>query len=327
MRNSDCQQPVHPVYFADPFVWRHGEEYYAIGTGPHEAEGTSERRRQASIFPLLRSRNLRHWQTAGFALIAPDAALGRNFWAPEIAHCGNHWYLYYSVGHGDRLHQLRVAVSDEPLGPYSDCGRLTNPSDIPFAIDPHPFCDTDGRWYLFHARDFLDTPEDSIGGIRAGTALAVAELQSMTRLSQKTVTVLRARCDWQRFASGRAMYGRVFDWHTLEGPCVVREHGRYYCLYSGGCWESDTYGLDYTVADHVLGPYEEVAGEPHPRLLQTIPNQLVGPGHCSVASAPDGTRIIAYHAWDAAMTARRMYIGTLLFEGARPRVVHACEVP
>jgi hypothetical protein len=26
--------PVYPSYFADPFAWKHGGRYYAIGTGP-----------------------------------------------------------------------------------------------------------------------------------------------------------------------------------------------------------------------------------------------------------------------------------------------------
>ena len=308
-------------------MWAVEDEYYAIGTGPHEAAGDVSASPEATVFPLLRSPDLSDWRAAGHALIAPDAAFGRSFWAPEIAHADNGcWYLYYSVGHGDRLHQLRVASSDSPLGPYFDIAQLTNPAETAFAIDPHPFRDTDGRWYLFHARDCLDTETDSIGPVRAGTALAVATLESMTAISGPITTVLRARCDWQRFMANRPMYGRLFDWHTLEGPCVIREHGRYYCLYSGGCWQTDTYGLDYTVADHVLGPYEPVIDEPHARLLQTIPGKLIGPGHCSVARTRGaGARVIAYHAWDAAMTARRMHIDELVFEDGRPRVVHGSE--
>jgi beta-xylosidase len=315
-------EPAHPSYFADPFVWRSGDEYYAIGTGPEEADGGVARSSAPSVFPLLRSRDLVEWRSAGHAMVAPDEALGSNFWAPEIAYADGRWHLYYSVGHADKLHQLRVATSEYPLGPYADCAQLTNPSEIPFAIDPHPFRDDDGRWYLFHARDFLDMQEDPIGEVRAGTALVVAELETMTRLSQKVHTVLRARCDWQRFASQRSMYGRMFDWHTLEGPFVVKERGRYYCLYSGGCWQGDTYGTDYTVADHVLGPYEEVADQVCPRVLRTVPGKIIGPGHCSVVTAPDGvTRVIAYHAWDAAMTARRMYIAELSFDAVGPHVL------
>ena len=62
------------------------------------------------------------------------------------------------------------------------------------------------------------------------------------------------------------MFGGIYDWHTLEGPCVRRHGGRYYCLYSGGCWQNDTYGVDYAVADHVLGPYTDSGNEDGPRV-------------------------------------------------------------
>lgn len=312
--------PVFPDYFADPFVWQSGDVYYAIGTGPSEAEGAAALPGQPSVFPLLRSKDLIHWTPSAKALIPPDPSFGRNFWAPEIAHAAGKWYLYYSVGHGDKRHQLRVAVSDRPDGPYEDCAQLTNPDEVPFAIDSHPFQDDDGTFYLFHARDFLDTQTNSSGLMRAGTALVVSRLETMTRLSASVHTVLRSYCDWQLFAAKRSMYGQTYDWHTLEGPSVIKEGGRYFCIYSGGCWQTDTYGVDFTVADHVLGPYRIESGIKAPRILQTIPGKVIGPGHCSLTWAPDRkTRVIVYHAWDPDMGARRMFIDDLYFGKDGPR--------
>jgi len=307
------QNPVFDGYFADPFVWRSGGEYFAVGTGAEEASGAPGEPGTPSVFPLLRSRDLLHWQPSGRALVRPDPALGNTFWAPEVIEHERRFYLYYSVGFEDRLHQLRVASSDSPLGPYRDETALTEVGVCAFAIDPHPFRDVDGRIYLFHARDFLDGP-------RPGTALVVHELETMTRLSSEGRTVLRARCDWQRFMESRPMYGGVYDWHTLEGPCVVRHEGRYYCFYSGGRWETESYGVDYGVAPHVLGPYSDEGNESGPRILRTVPGRVIGPGHNSIVTAPDGiTRFLAYHAWDAARTARRLCIDRLEFTGAGPR--------
>src|SRR5204862_6333057 len=154
-----------------------------------------------------------------------------HFWAPEVA-LGDDgvFYLYYSVGWGDKNHMIFVAASDHPAGPYRQvAGPLIDPNQCPFAIDPSPFRDEDGRWYLFYARDFLETA----GGTRAGTALAVRPMEGMTKLAGEERTVLRARHDWTLFKAHREMYGRVWDWHTLEGPFVIRRNGRYYCLYSG----------------------------------------------------------------------------------------------
>ena len=300
--------PVYAGYFADPFVWRARGEYFAIGTGPEEAGGTNRR----TVFPLLRSRDLVSWTEAGSVLERPDVE-GDTFWAPEVACEHGAFYLYYSVGRGDRGHQLRVAEAVAPEGPYHDRAALTEVEEVPFAIDPHPFRDDDGRWYLFHARDFLDTTAG-----RAGTALVVSELESMTQLSKRATTVMRAHHDWQLFAKDRAMYGRTLDWYTLEGPFVVKRDGRYWCLYSGGCWQKDTYGVDYVVADAVLGPYEDRGAEDGPRVLKTVPGRVIGPGHCSVIED-----MLVYHAWDPSMRARTMRIDPLRFTPVGP----VCEGP
>src|SRR5690348_14407145 len=211
---SSWTPPVYHDYFADPFVWQHGDSYYAVGTGAGEAAGQT----LGQVFPLLQSSDLRHWRCLGGALRPPDPRLGDTFWAPAVAYSEGSFYLYYSVGHADRGHHLRVACSSSPQGPYEDAGRpLLASESAPFAIDPHPFQDKDRRWYLFFARDFLD----SSAKVRAGTALVVHPLNSMTQLEPAGQVVLRARFDWQRFRADRLMYGAVRDWHTLEGPCLV----------------------------------------------------------------------------------------------------------
>lgn len=300
--------PVFDGTFADPFVYRHEGVYYAVGTGPGSSNGDMQ-------FPMLRSEDFFEWQSIGHALQAPDIP-GSHYWAPEIAFRNGEFYLYYSVG--DARHTLRVATSRRPEGPYIDVGApLLDPHSAPFAIDPHPFRDVDGSWYLFYARDFPDAGPDG----RAGTALAVGRLLSMTRLSTDYRVVMRARHDWQRFERDRAMYGGIRDWHTLEGPCVVRRDGRYYCLYSGGNWQNESYGIDYVVGDSPMGPFREFGTAEAPRVLRTLRGKIIGPGHNSVVLGPDGkTPYIAFHAWDPAQTARRMCLAPLTWSAAGPIV-------
>jgi GH43 family beta-xylosidase len=114
------------------------------------------------------------------------------------------------------------------------------------------------------------------------------------------------------------MYGKVYDWHTLEGPFVRRRNGRYYCLYSGGSWEGPTYGVAYAVADHPLGPWLEQPDVPP--LLVTVPDQVVGPGHVSVTTGPTGGDVLVYHAWDAGLSARRMCIDPLAWTDDGPKL-------
>lgn len=314
------RNPVHAAYLADPYVWPHESRFFAIGTGSAEADGAiaASGADVPTIFPLLKSDDLVHWREVGRALVRPDPSLGDTFWAPEIVQDNGQWFLYYSVGWEDRLHQLRVARSAEPWGPYIDVAGLTDTRACPFAIDPHPFRDRDGKWYLFHARDFLSDTDDDGRAVRPGTALVVHELTDMTTLAPAGVTVARARWDWQRFAAARPMYGNVFDWHTLEGPFVVPHEDAYYCFYSGGCWQTDTYGVDYVVAKSPLGPYSDAGAESGPRVLRSVPGQVAGPGHCSIVAAR-ARHFIVYHAWDAAMTARRLCIDPLTFTADGPR--------
>ena len=322
MKTASYENPVYSDYFADPFVFRHENTYYAVGTGPRDAAGVVGAQAGATVFPLLRSKDLATWSPVGHALVRPDAALGNTFWAPEVAHHASSFYLYYSVGFEDREHQLRVATSSAPEGPYLDAGALTDTRRCPFAIDPHPFRDRDGRWYLFYARDFLDF--GGAGGPRAGTAIVVSELETMTRLSAREDTVVRARFDWQRFLANRTMYGRVFDWHTVEGPCLLDHGGFYYCLYSAGRWQGGNYGVDFAIARDVRGPYDDAGGAHGPRVLKSLPEYALGPGHNSVVIGPDGsTQYVAYHAWDPAFSARRFCIDRLMWTPAGPR----CDGP
>jgi beta-xylosidase len=286
--------PVYPGTFADPFVLRHGGRYYAYGTNNIEES--------SNAFEILRSDDLVTWTSIGRALPAVDGLDARHHWAPEVAEEDGRFYLYFSAGVKDRHHALRVAVADRPEGPFEYGGDVLTP-DEPFAIDPHPFRDEDGTWYLYYARDLLE-------GERVGTSLVVDRLLDMTRLAGRPVPVLSATADWQLFQRQRPMYGAVYDWYTLEGPFVVKRRGRYWCLYSGGAWRTAGYGVSFAVADSPLGPFSEPEAV-GPALLRSRPGRLEGPGHCAVVVAPGGNDYLAYHAWDAEHTARRMCIDRL----------------
>ena len=325
MATRTYTNPIYPRYFADPFVWKAGGEYYAVGTGPLEATGQTEEAKAAAsgfeaqlrLFPLLRSDDFVTWHYVSGALLPPAPDLGDTFWAPEVAYHEGNYYLYYSVGVEDKNHQLRVATSNHPLGPYQDIGRpLIDPGLFPpFHIDPSPFQDDDGQWYLFYARDYLD----SEGGFRPGTGLAVDRLVDMTTLAGEERMVLRARSDWQRFQADRLLYEKTWDWHTLEAPCVRKHDGRYYCFYSGGRWETPGYGVDYGVADSVMGPYSDAGNEGGPRVLKPIPGHVLGPGGASIVIGPDHeTPFLAYHAWDVAMIERQLCLDRLIWSPAGP---------
>jgi beta-xylosidase len=285
--------PVYPTPFADPFILEHDGWYYAYGTNEQTEAGAA--------FEVLRSHDLVQWESLGRCLRGIHTT-PRDHWAPEVAYADGKFYLYYSVGVEDRDHELRVAVAERPEGPFFDVERSLTPNER-FAIDASPFRDDDGQWYLFYARDRLE-------GDRVGTSIVVDRLIDMTTLAGDPVPVLLPTADWQLYLRQRPMYGEVYDWHTLEGPFVVRRQGRLWCFYSGGAWTGAGYGVSYAVADSPLGPWSEPKPGT-PAVMCSKPGELEGPGHNSVVVGPDGADYIVYHAWDGAHTARRMCIDRL----------------
>ena len=204
--------------------------------------------------------------------------------------------MYYSSGLGESGHRLRVATATDPTGPFEDLGTVLTP-DLPFAIDPSPYRDPSGTWWLFYATDLVE-------GDRPGTVLAVQRLDGMTRLVGSPEVVLRATADWQRYEADREMYGGVHDWHTLEGPAVLDDdEGGCLLLYSGGNWQTPGYGVAVATASTPEGPWrEDLTRGP---VVSSASTGLIGPGHCSVLVDDDGTRHLFLHAWDPTRQRRR----------------------
>lgn len=295
--------PVYPGYFADPFVLLHDGRYYGFATAPTQPDGRE--------FALMTSDDLVQWMPQGGALEPVSGAV--QYWAPEIAFHDGTFFMYYSAqGIDGRDHQLRVATSKQPQGPFLDCGLILTP-DQAFTIDAHPFRASDGTWYLYYSRNFLTLD----GDFRVGTGIVVDRLTDMLTLAGDPQIVIRPHADWQLFEQQRPMYGAIYDWYTIEGAAVRVRDGKIYCFYSGGAWERENYGVSYVVADHPLGPYQRPDGPSRP-LLTSVPGQVIGPGHNSFTTAPDGSDVIVYHGWDAAMTARQLRIDRLTWQGSRP---------
>jgi len=312
--SREFRNPVYGEYLADPFCFRAGDYYYAVGTGKTEADHSPTT--DGPVIPMVRSRDLRSWESLGKVLELPPQTY-TCFWAPEVAFHEGRYYLYYHPCLAGVGFHIRVAVADRPEGPYRDMGTpLTDPAKNPFAIDAHPFRDDDGQWYLFYATDFLSYTKNTF----RGTALVVDRLINMTRLEGNPRVVMRAHWPWQRYEANRNLYGTIADWYTLEGPTVVKRFGRYYCFYSGGNYQNDSYGVDWLEADSVFGPWREVGRERGPQLLRSIPGEVIGPGHHSIVTTPEGVDHVVYHAWNKAGTDRLMCVDRLDWVDGVPQV-------
>ncbi|HWM90238.1 MAG TPA: glycoside hydrolase family 43 protein [Thermoanaerobaculia bacterium] len=288
--------PVWPHSFPDPFVLKFRGEYWGYCTG-FWTDGR--------CFGVIRSRDLVHWEVpeGGAGAMAPLPGGHTCYWAPEVTYENGRFYLYYSVGNEERM-EIRVAVSDNPAGPFVDSGRRL--TSEPFAIDAHVFVDDDGSRHLFYATDFLDHSHIGTGTVRD-------LMRDPFTLAGEPVPVTRPRHDWHVYHPNRPEKGYV-RWHTVEGPFVLKRNGLYYQMFSGGNWQNPTYGVSYAVTDSLDSPGEwEQQERP---ILRTIEGKVIGPGHNSVVRGPDNRQLVCvYHRWVSG--ARVLAIDPMGWEGER----------
>jgi beta-xylosidase len=279
---------VHCNDFADPFVLRVDDRYYAYSTNS-EGENVPVLS-SGGLFGTARKRDalpqLPAWSAPGFV------------WAPAVLQRPDGFVLYYTTRPAGTDKQcLSVAVAEDPDGPFED--RSAGPLVCPEhggAIDAVPFVDRDGRAYL------LWKNYDGVTGI-VGRELAPdgRSLVGPTRL------LLSAEEPWEG--------------NLVEAPDLVEDGGRYYLFYSGNDWAGPNYGIGYAVCSSPLGPCARTG--PGPWLAST--ESARGPGSPDVFTDEDGNRWLALHSWvrdevGYPAGARNFFVVPLSFENGAPAV-------
>jgi len=306
------ENPVWSGYLADPHVLHASDGfYYAYGTGLRDDWHLNKGELPyENHIPVIRSKDLQKWELVGGALPEEEGLPLKRRWAPEVAEKDGQFYLYYS---GDM--KIRVAGSDHPAGPFKDLGKVLLPA-IGFNIDGHPYRDpVSGQWYLFLAKKFKF-------GEQRGTGLAVVKLNDdMVSVEGPVIPITREFRDWQLFNPQEGDF-------CVEGATVVHKDGKYWCFYSGGNWQTPTYGVGCLVADAITGPYHDPWSLERGSVVCTIPDKLIGPGHNSVILGPDGkTYFMIYHSWNSERTARQMCLDPLVWTDQGPKVVNPGRGP
>jgi beta-xylosidase len=246
------------------------------------------------------------WTGSPASALEPlPAASGTDYWAPEVAEHDGAWWMYYSVGHGDRHHQLRVAVADRPTGPFRDQGVNLTP-DEPFAIDASPFRDTDGALYLLWKNDGNAVGADTWLWSQRLSADGLA-------LAGKPARLLKQTAPWE---------GTL-----VEGPFMWRHDGRLYLFYAANDYGSADYAEGYAVCATPSGPCSKAPGNP---ILRSR-GKASGPGHASIVEK-DGRTWLLYHAWPAGQEGsvdpgRQLWLDELLWANGDPVVRGPTDAP
>jgi GH43 family beta-xylosidase len=232
-------------------------------------------------FPILHSRDLRHWRQVGSVLARRPSWAAEDFWAPELQRRGGRVFAYYAALARDGRRCIAVASARAVRGPYRDHGPLA--CSRVGEIDPLPVTDEHGSDWLVWKRD----------GNSAGlpTPIVAAPLApGGLSLAGPPVELFRADAPWER--------------ELVEAPELFRRRGLFYMVYSARrcCGRTCNYRTGVARSRALLGPWEK---RPGPLLG---PDALLRcPGHASVAEGPGGP-LVAYHAYARGDNANRQLL-------------------
>jgi GH43 family beta-xylosidase len=295
--DGDRRTFTNPIYpGADPWVVRHGDDYYLCRTG------------RGGRIEVCVSDSLTRAGRPHVVWVPPPA--GRNsaeVWAPELHRLGTRWYIYYAASDGRNAnHRMYVLQSthDDPLGPYVERGALYTGDDVAGGRD--------NRWAI-------DGTVLPLGGhlyfLWSGweATTDVQHLYVARMANPWTIGTDRVRmCGnddhlWERV--GDRAEGRGLN----EGPVVLVRKGRVFVVYSAsGSWQS-TYKMGMLVADASVDLLTPGIWRKLARPVFESTADVFGVGHCSFTTSPDGTEDwMLYHAkrqrregWDREVRAQQ----------------------
>jgi arabinan endo-1,5-alpha-L-arabinosidase len=214
--------------------------------------------------------------------------LNTDMWAPDVMFANGIYYQYYALPfepHSGPQAIIALATSTNPNGPWTDagqiiesCGTTTGCTTTFNAIDPAPFIDGDGNWWLV-----FGSWEDGIRMIQLDPATGL-RLQS-----NSTIYNVAQR--------GLPSAGE-------EGPFIYPWNGWYYYFAPiNVCCNgvSSTYRIIVGRSQNPTGPYLDRGGIDLMRgggtILLSAHGRVNGPGGQSVFT--DGTQpTLVYHYYD-----------------------------
>ena len=295
------------THIGDPYVLQYGGKYYMYATSSKIG------------FIVRESSNLVDWVDKGLAL--DKNSIGNkwgngNFWAPEVKHIRDKFYMVYSALGNNGKMKIRIAVSNQPLGPFINHSEPFLDSDAYSYIDGDMF--VDGKHvYLYFVKD---CSLNILNGKHVSQIFVAALNDSLTGFKSKPKLILSPDQQWEGIGS---------NWLWNEGPFVMKHEARYYLLYSANSYASPDYSIGVATSDSPVGTWTKYSGNP---ILKKDPALHVsGPGHCMVTMSPDHSEwFIVYHThsdFDHPSGNRNMCIDRLVFSNGMPKVLGPTRTP
>lgn len=299
-----------PVEFGDPFILfdKVSNQYYMYGTGGGAKDG----------FSSYSSKDMVNWKSEGQVYFGnKKGAWGISaFWAPEVYHYKNKYYMFYSAQWGynptNELENFKigVAVADKPTGPFIDMTDkpLFDPG-YPI-IDANVYFDPNGKLYLYYSRCcYKNTVKSEVADwakekgwfneIEESWVYGVELKSDFSGVKGSPVLLLRPplkmndpQAEWE----SRSVTSKEVNRRWTEGSFTFKKGNTYYMMYSANFFGGENYAIGYATSKHPLGPYKKADNNP---ILQKNTGQgggVSGTGHNSVVFSPDGKQMFCvYH--------------------------------
>lgn len=226
-----------------------------------------------------------------------------NFWAPEVYKHNNKIYIFYSsfqlkneneiidsaVNGVSTIAPIRqsyisVLVGDTFESTFTEQNSKLFEFDNS-VIDANVLFDDDGKIYLYFVEDQVVR-----GNERSSWIYGVQLNNELNNTVGEPVVLLNATLNWEKKTGNR---------YWTEGPCVIKNDGKYYMMYSANGYMSNYYSVGYAVSKSPLGKYDKKDNGDETStenlLLVTDGKTVFGPGHNNIFSTPDGSLYTVYH--------------------------------
>lgn len=263
--------PVLRENFADPFLLKEGDTWYAYATNA-----------SSKNVPVSTSTDLVHWSISVDAMPALPAWTKPGLtWAPEVHKIASNYVLYYTARDKTSNKQcVGVATAAEPDGKFRDN------SDHPLVcqtaeggtIDASPFQDGE-KLYLYYKND--------------GNCCGIATYIYVQELAPDGLSLVGEPARLVR--NDKAWEGNV-----IEAPTMLKRDGQYYLFFSANNYAGIEYAVGYALCESPLGPCVDAPENPILKSdLRNPPHLVIGPGHQTVIT-DDGQDWLVYHVWEVA---------------------------
>lgn len=256
----------------DPYILKYSNKYYMYATTSPNG------------FKVWQSDNLIDWQAKGLAFDNNHAGNNwgtSNFWAPEVKFINGKFYMTYSARMANDKMKIRIAVSDNPLGPFINWSEPFFLSDDFSYIDANLFLDGD-QIFIYYTKDCSLNIVDG----KHTSQIYMAELKKDLKSFQtQPILATTPSQEWEN-PNG--------EWRWNEGSFVLKHDHTYYLMYSTNAYNNPGYSVGYATASNPLGPWTKYAG--NPILKKNMAIHVSGPGHNSVTTSPDDKELfMVYH--------------------------------